>query len=142
MMIPFIFFGLSLAYVLWSLVCLERNVRRARSMGIPVIRMPIDPMNVPWLVLEPLLFRLLDRLPFNYGSFGRYSRRGWQFKDKARSHIELGPVWALVTPREIYVWIADLDAINDVFARKADFVRPAQLYSKLRTDQYRLRISC
>ena len=109
---------------------METNVRRARAMQIPLIRVPIDPMNVLWLTVEPLLFRVLDLLPFSYGSFGRYSRRGWHFRDKDRSHIELGPVWALVTPREIYLHVSDRHAINEVFARRADFRRPQQLYSK------------
>ena len=109
---------------------MELNIRRARSMGIPLIRIPIDPMNVLWLVLEPHLFRVLHRLPISYGAFGYYSRRGWHFRDKAESHLRYGPAWAIVTPRGIYLHIADPDAINDVFARRADFMRPLQLYSK------------
>lgn len=109
---------------------MEINVRRARTMGIALVRIPIDPMNVLWLVLQPLLFRVLDRLPISYGTFGYYSRRGWHFKDKAESHLKYGPAWAIVTPREIYLHVADPDAINDVFARRADFMRPLQLYSE------------
>jgi hypothetical protein len=122
--------GLVVTYTLWSIICMERNHRRARPMGIPLIRVPVDPMNIVWLVLEPPLFRVLDRLPFNYGSFGRYSRRGWHFHDKAYSHLDHGPAWAIVTPCEVYVHVCDPDAINSVFARRADFMRPNRLYSE------------
>ena len=122
--------AVAVAYLVWSLICLELNIRRARTMNIPPIRIPIDPMNVLWLVVEPLLFRMLDNLPINLGSFGHYSRRGWHFKDKAKSHLKYGPAWAIVTPREIYLHVADPDAINDVFARRVDFMRPLQLYCK------------
>lgn len=100
-MIVQLLLGLGGAYLIWSLLAMEINYRRASSMDIPLVRLPIDPMNLPWLILEPLLWRLLDRLPFDWGTFGRYSRRGWHFHDKAESHLHYGPAWALVTPRDI-----------------------------------------
>ena len=129
-MIPQLLLGLGVAYLLWSLVAMEINYRRASSMGIPLVRLPVDPMNIALLVLEPPLWRILDRLPFNWGSFGRYSRRGWHFRDKAESHLHYGPAWALVSPRDIYVYVADPDAIHEVFLRRGDFLRPSKMYSK------------
>jgi hypothetical protein len=122
--------GLGAAYLIWSLVAMEINYRRASSMGIPLVRLPIDPMNIPWVVLEPSLWRLLDRLPFSWGTFGHYSRRGWHFHDKAESHLHYGLAWALVTPRDVYVYVADLGAIHDIFVRRGDFLRPSKMYSK------------
>ena len=129
-MIPQLLLGLGVAYLLWSLVAMEINYRRASSMGIPLVRLPVDPMNIAWLVLEPPLWRIIDRLPFNWGSFGRYSRRGWHFRDKAESHLHYGPAWALVSPRDIYVYVADPDAIHEIFLRRGDFLRPSKMYSK------------
>lgn len=129
-MIAQLLLGLVVAYLLWSLAAMEINHRRASKMGIPLVRLPVDPLNLPWLILEPLLWHLLDRLPFDWGTFGRYSRRGWHFHDKAESHLHYGPVWALVTPRDIYVYVADPDAIHDIFLRRADFLRPSKMYSK------------
>lgn len=101
---------------------MEINCRRASSMGIPLIRLPVDPMNMAWLILESSFWSLLDRIPIEWGMFGRYSRRGWHFQDKAKSHIQYGPVWALVTPRDIYVYVADPDAIHEIFVRRLDFL--------------------
>jgi hypothetical protein len=109
--------GLGVAYLIWSLIAMEINYWRASSMGIPLVRLPVDPMNIAWLILEPRLWRLLDRLPFDWGTFGRYSRRGWHFHDKAESHLHFGPAWALVTP-------------HDIFIRRGDFLRPSKMYSK------------
>lgn len=121
--------SLIVGYATWSLVAMETNYRHASTMGIPLVRLPVDPMNVAWIVMEPTLWRLLDRLPFDWGSFGRYSRRGWHFHDKAESHLRYGPVWALVTPRDIYVYVSDPAAIHDIFVRREDFLRPSKMYS-------------
>ena len=121
---------LALAYLTWSLAAMEINYRRASSMGIPLVRLPVDPVNIPWILLEPTLWRLLDCLPVDWGTFGRYSRRGWHFHDKAESHLKFGPAWALVSPRDIYVYVADPDAIHDIFIRRGDFQRPSKMYSK------------
>lgn len=80
-------------------------------------------MNILWIVIEPLVFPILDSLPFDVGSFGHYGRRGWHFHDKAASHVALGDVFALVTPRETFLHIYDPDAMNDIFSRRQDFVR-------------------
>lgn len=33
-------------YMGYNLVCLEQNYRRASAMGIPLVRVPIDPLNI------------------------------------------------------------------------------------------------
>jgi hypothetical protein len=44
-------------YVGWSLVCLELNHRRASSMRIPLVRVPIDPLNLFFMILESHFFQ-------------------------------------------------------------------------------------
>lgn len=83
---------------------------------------------MPWAVLEPFLWRILDCLPVSWCNFRRYSRRGWDFDEKARSHLQYGPPWALVTPCDIYVYIADPGAIHEIFVRRGDFLRPSKIY--------------
>lgn len=122
---------LALAYLAWSLVALEINYRRASAMGIPLVRLYIDPLNLLWMVCEPDFWTWLDRLPINWDSysFGRYSRRGWYFADRGKSHQRYGPIWAIVTPRHIYINVADSEAIHDIFQRRMDFIRPSEMYS-------------
>lgn len=133
-MIAQILLSLVGVYSAWSFISMEINYRRASSMNIPLVRLFVDPLNVPWIILEPALWGLLDYLPFNWGTFGRYSRRGWHFHDKAESHLKYGPVWALVTPRDIYVHVADPRAISDIFGRREHFIRPSKMYSRCPAD--------
>lgn len=111
---------------------MEINYRRASAMGIPLVRLAVDPLNLIWLLLEPTLWRLLDYLSLTqfFGDFAIYSRRGWHFKEKARSHVKFGPVWALVTPCDIYVNCADPGAIHEIFTRRGEFLRPSKMYSE------------
>lgn len=119
-----------LFYSLWTLITLERNYKRALSMGIPLIRVPIDPLNIPWQVIEPHLWRVADIFHLPSPSCTCYMRRGWCFADKARAHLEFGSIYAIVTPREIFVQLCDSEAIHDVFTRRGDFVRPVRNYSE------------
>ena len=125
-----IFLVLAVAYISWSLTTMEINHRRASSMGIPLARLPIDPLNLAWLIFERPIWALLDGLPLDWGTFGLYSRRGWHFGEKAKAHLKYGPAWALVTPRDIHVHVADPDAMHDIFARREDFIRPSKMYSE------------
>lgn len=126
--------GLALAYFGWSMVCLERNVRRARSLGIPVVRLPIDPVNFLWIFLQGYVWRVLDCIPIawsSYPDFIRFSYRGWHFREKSSPAVRFGPVWALVTPVSFYLQITDPDAINELFLRRSDFIRPVKNYKLL-----------
>ncbi|RYO83349.1 hypothetical protein DL764_009462 [Monosporascus ibericus] len=133
-MIVQLFLGSVLVYLLWNIICLEINARKARRLKVPLVRLPIDSNNVPWTIIQPHLWSILDRLPIKWSSypdFVRYSRRGWHFADKSETHVRLGPVWALVTPVAIYLHFADPDAIHEIFSRRADFVRPIKEYKLL-----------
>ncbi|RAH86030.1 cytochrome P450 monooxygenase [Aspergillus japonicus CBS 114.51] len=82
-----------------------------------------------------MILEILGLLFFSYLSwsiiFGRYSRRGWYFADRWESHRRYGPIWAIVTPRDVYVNVADPEAIHDIFQRRTDFIRPSHLYKVL-----------
>ncbi|KAF1995035.1 cytochrome P450 [Amniculicola lignicola CBS 123094] len=119
-------------YLGYSLVCLELNYRRASAIGIPLVRVPIDPLNILFQVLEPHLFKLLDLIPSNIlPTFVPYMRRGWFFMDKADSHLRYGPIFACVTPRGVHIQVCDSEAIHDIFSRRLDFIRPTQNYKLL-----------
>lgn len=120
---------LGLVYLTWSIISLEIHYRKASSMGIPLVRIYVDGQNLLWMIIEPHLWPLLDRLPVNWGNFGHFSRRGWYFADRGESHRRYGPIWAVVTPRHIYINVADAAAINDVFQRRSHFLRPIHQYS-------------
>ncbi|CAJ2510407.1 Uu.00g051100.m01.CDS01 [Anthostomella pinea] len=124
-----LFLGCAVAYIAWSIACLETNVRKARSLKVPIVRLPIDSNNVFWIILQPHVWKFLDGLPFSWSSyprFVRFSRRGWYFAERAEAHVQLGPVWALVSPIAINMHFADPDTIHDIVTRRGDFQRPAK----------------
>ncbi|KAG8169916.1 hypothetical protein KVR01_000661 [Diaporthe batatas] len=142
-MILYFVLGSALGYFIWSLACLEINMHRARSIGIPLVRVPIDPVrNVLWMIIQPHVWGVLDRLPIKWSSYPNFVRllhRGWHFREKADTALQFGPVWAIVTPMSIYLHITDPQAINDVFSRRWDFQRPVHEYNTL--NVYGLSIS-
>ncbi|KAH3969293.1 hypothetical protein HBI81_072260 [Parastagonospora nodorum] len=123
------------AYVGWCMVCLELNYRRASSMGIPLIRVPVDYLNVPFQVIEPHIFTIIDLLPASIvkrlPTFVPYMRRGWFFHAKANPHVRYGPAFALVTPRTIWMQVCDSEAVHEIFTRRSDFLRPQENYKLL-----------
>ncbi|KAI1471097.1 putative cytochrome P450 [Daldinia caldariorum] len=128
-MIVELLLGCALAYIVWSIACLEANVRKARDFQVPIVRLPIDANNVLWILLQPHVWKILDGLPFNWSSyprFVRFSRRGWYFAERAKAHEQLGPVWALVSPMAINLHFADPDTIRDIVTRRGDFQRPTK----------------
>lgn len=118
-----------LAWTLYSLGGLVQNIGRARRLGIPYHVLPASPVNPLWVVLEPVIFFILDRLPFQLGRVSYYGRRSWQFADRAQSHLRMGDAWALATPSEVFVYVCDPEAITQIISRRVDFIRPVELYS-------------
>ncbi|RAK81871.1 cytochrome P450 [Aspergillus fijiensis CBS 313.89] len=120
-----------LAWTLYSLGGLVQNIGRARRLGIPYHVLPASPVNPLWVVLEPVIFFILDRLPFQLGRVSYYGRRSWQFADRAQSHLRMGDAWALATPSEVFVYVCDPEAITQIISRRVDFIRPVELYKLL-----------
>ncbi|KAI1275122.1 putative cytochrome P450 [Xylaria sp. FL0933] len=117
----------ALAYIIWTVACLEANVRKAKALNVPIVRLPIDSNNVTWILLQSHVWNVLDKLPIDWASyprFVRFSRRGWFFAERAKIHEQIGPVWALVSPVAINVHFADPDTIRDIVTRRGDFQRP------------------
>lgn len=123
--------GLAIAWITYCALSLLHNLQSARTMGVPLIILPISPTNHLWIILGPLICSILESLSIGFGGFTRYARHGWHFSEKAQHHIEMGNAWAMVTPKEIFLQICDPVTVNDIFARPQDFVRPIHLLSKL-----------
>lgn len=132
-MISQILLGSVLAYVGWTITCLEANVRKARRFKVPIVRLPVDVNNIFWILLQPHVWKILDRLPFEWLSYPRFlrlSRRGWYFAERAELHVDLGRVWVLVTPMAINLHFADPDTMHDIMTRRGDFQRPTKELSQ------------
>ncbi|MCJ1385982.1 hypothetical protein MMC17_009107 [Xylographa soralifera] len=79
-----------------------------------------------------MLFKpIFKRLPLDSVSFTRCCRFGWEFKDRYTTHLRLGDAWILVTPEKNWLFVVDVDAVSDIFARGRDFTRPTWMYASL-----------
>ncbi|ROV97578.1 hypothetical protein VSDG_04593 [Cytospora chrysosperma] len=59
--------GLALTYLAWSMLCLEINIRKARALNVPVVRLPIDPISDPDAIVS-ITCVLKDLRHFRVGS--------------------------------------------------------------------------
>jgi hypothetical protein len=120
----------ALSYWVWTLYALEQNVKKAKAIGVPFVRVQVYAMNVFWLVFEPYFCSILDFVGIGQGDFKRYAKRGWFWREKDQSHLQHGKVWSLCSPEDVLVNVADLKAIQEIFARRHDFIRPNHLYGQ------------
>lgn len=133
-MLASLFLHLGVAYILWSFACLEVNVRKARALGVPVVRVPFGGDSYIWFTLQPLLWAVLDRTPIpwtSYPDFIRFSRRNWHFLEKSKPTARFGTVWALVSPTSISLHFSDPNDIEEIYSRWRSFIRPVHKYRKL-----------
>lgn len=112
--------------------CLLRNYLTARKIGVPVRIIIFDHVNPLWLVCDRHVLSLVKRLPFGLGdnSFTRYNYRGWEVPDRYYSHHEMGDAYILVSSRNIWLYIADPDAVMDLWHRGKEFPRDVSVTGK------------
>ena len=116
---------LILSGALYSGFSLFRNYLAARKIGVPVRIILFDHVNPLWLVCDRAVLSLVKRLPFGLGnnSFTRYNYRGWEVPDRYYSHHEMGDAYILVSPSNTWLYIADPDAVTDMWRRAREFPR-------------------
>lgn len=143
-MLASLLLGVISAYIVWNLVRLELNVRKARALNVPVIRIPFHLNNYVWVITQPVLWAVLARLPVSWSSypdFVRFSHRNWHFLEKSSPTARFGPAWVLVSPGGIHLHISDADANHAICLRWREFVRPVRMYSEYPTRSYAVHVS-
>jgi hypothetical protein len=121
-------------YLSYCAFSFRRNFNRVRHLNIPKIFNPLCPSNIAWLLIQPVALPLIRLLPLYAQEFVRYSKWGWEYEDRYRTHARLGDVWMQVTPSMNWVYVADPELVNEIFHRREDFRRPLQLYCTSTSD--------
>lgn len=121
--------------------CLLLNYRRASSLSVPIVVVPISPDNPFWIALQTSLSSLFRHVPFGSFSFIRYCRLGWEFHDRYKTHQRLGDTWILVTPNRNWFHTSQADAAYDILSRSREFTRPVWMMSKVTLDENRSILS-
>ncbi|KAK7908714.1 hypothetical protein PG985_016017 [Apiospora marii] len=122
----------AVAWCIYSWHSLLRNYLVARKLGIPLRLLPISHGNPFWMIVDRKVVTFLRKLPLlGNDNFTRYNWRGWEVREKCRSHLEMGPVWMHVTPGRNWLYICDPETLVDIFRRRTDFPRPLELFAIL-----------
>ena len=119
----------SATWAFYSWYCLLLNYLTARTIGVLIVLIPISPENPVWMLVDKKFFiPFFERLPFGSGSFTRYNWRGWEFKDKNKSHLEMGDVFVVVSPGRNALYVCEAEALVDISRKRADFPRPPEIF--------------
>lgn len=100
------------------------NYFRVASLGLPIVIAPITPNNPLWIAIQTTFGSLLRYFPFAATSFTRHCRLGWEFHDRYDTHLRLGDAWILVTPAKNWLYVANAEAVTEIYNRGKDFTRP------------------
>ena len=120
------------AWSVYSWYCLYCNYLEARRLGVPIRVIPIDHLNKLWLLVDKPIISLVRRLPGWLGNnnFTRFNYRGWHEDDGLRAHNEMGEAFVLVTPSRNWFYLADPEALMDLYRRGKDFPRWVEITSR------------
>jgi cytochrome P450 len=113
---------------------LYRNYTTARLLGIPIILSPVSWQDPLWLPLQPL-FKPLTRLPLPkaWTRWITFSTLGWALEHRYHPHAELGPLFAIVSPRKTEFALADPVAGEEVLAQWKTWTKSEELYKIFET---------
>lgn len=120
--------GLVSLWAAYSAVCLLRNYSKAVEIGLPIRVIPISHTNPFWMLVDRKVLAVLKKLPLlGRTSFARYNFRSFEMLDRYRSHHEMGDAFVVVTPGRNWLYLAEPDALMNVFKRRTDFPRCLEL---------------
>ncbi|KAF7908603.1 uncharacterized protein EAF01_004358 [Botrytis porri] len=117
---------LPVRFAIWNRVCLVRNCRIARTIGIPIRNLIASGDNPVWIPASGIVLPIVKAV-FGDCDIVRYSTPGWEFKDKYAMHQKLGSAVIHVSAGHDWLYLCDSDSVNEVFKRKDDFDRPPDL---------------
>ena len=119
------------SWLTWTAWRITSNYLVARRVGVPVVVVPINPESPLYMMLDDLLGAYIDRLvswlPFGSGSYTRYAHRGWDVRDRAKSFVELGDAFILVTSGKNWFYTCNAETLIELLQRKGEFKRPLEI---------------
>ena len=99
------------------------NYREARSFKVPIIVLPFSFEDPIWILVRPL-FSWIEKLPFGFGNWYRYTDIGWPAIDGVETTSMLGETFVLVSPRRSQIVTAYPPAVERIY-RDKNMILPA-----------------
>lgn len=128
---------LPITWVLWTVYSLASNYVVARRVGVPIVVVPINPESPAWMLVSDYLWPYIDRvlswIPVGSGSFIRYAHRGWEVHDRAKTFLELGDAFILVTTGKNWLYVCNAETLTELLQRRTEFKRPLEIVGKFIT---------
>ncbi|KAL6236746.1 hypothetical protein BDW75DRAFT_249870 [Aspergillus navahoensis] len=113
---------LALAFTIYKFLSFLRFYTHARRAGFPIFVSPVLSKSIPWMILGPALQPVYKKyLPTWIYERLDICAHGWEFRNKRAFHERLGNVFALVTPDECTIYIAEPALAQSVLQRRLDF---------------------
>jgi hypothetical protein len=119
-----IILSIAIALISWPILNLLKHYIKARSVGLPIIINPIDLLNPIWILTHKPLLPLFKSLPFGLVDWMVCSGFVSVFTNRHKLHNKHGPVYLLVTPKEIALFIDDPDLTEEILGKRKDLIKP------------------
>lgn len=128
MNLPFVVAAAAGLYLLFSLWKLLGNYRQGRASGFDSVVCPVNPNNLIWMVLSPVLVHNMEQyLPAALFRRLRLAIYGWEFRDKSAGTKRPGPGFVLVNPGRNEIWVEDAEVGVEILSRFRDFVQTKEV---------------
>lgn len=123
-----------------ALLCLStisallRNYSKARTIGLPILIVPVSYSNPLWLVIGRHAAPWFRYLPFGLGdTVSRIGYSGWEWAQKHSIFQEYGPGFVIVTPVQNWLYTCDGETLYGIFygERQGSIERPTELWAML-----------
>ncbi|KAL8931609.1 MAG: hypothetical protein Q9216_007141, partial [Gyalolechia sp. 2 TL-2023] len=122
--------ALPLVYILHSCWTLRRNVAIAKATGLTYVVLPWSSLNLPWLLIQPLLLPYLRRIPIVRDSL-TYTLLSieWPWQHRYTIFERVGcDSFMTVSPARNYLHTADAAVIDQITNRRNAFPKPVEFY--------------
>lgn len=118
---------LGVSFVLYELIGLLRNVRIAKSTGLPYTISPHLEFETIGYITTPILrYLYADYLMKGQGwpKWARFMITNWPYEDNRRAHQEYGDVFLVASPHGLICYCTDANMAMDVCTRRKEFTKP------------------
>jgi len=117
--------------LIWSAISFQANYAKAKQTGLPILTRYISPTNPLWMVCGSTITRTLSALGLCTTNFRRFYFFGWEANERHQVHVELGPLFLLVSPGGNWLYVSDAEVIDNVLRHPKAFRRNMEQMSVL-----------
>ncbi|OBT72006.1 hypothetical protein VF21_08581 [Pseudogymnoascus sp. 05NY08] len=112
----------------------RRNLKDAKSTGLPYVIQPVYPITLFWIISGKLWLKLINKTwPDKWHkSWSKFLSPDWSWNELYDAHRELGTdTFITVSPVNNMMWSADPSVIHQITTRQASFPKPIKDYKVL-----------